>query len=277
MVRFQSAIRALAAFARPLRRCTFETMDAFEFLARVEDLDGHGVYCDPPFPGAGRRYLHNAGQTDGEERAWHTRLRDALSRFTWARVVCRFYEHPLIRELYPEAAWEWRPLAGRKQSNDEAPELLLVKRPGIEQALPPAPAVKDEPDTEAEDRLPPDRHPGECWQCYCARKGFQRTNGPCRCTPEARDRRRAAATSPAPITVPEAEQQAAAKRRQAARKGAATAKARAAERKGGASAADDDEWPPCKCGERACVHLTDARLYLCRACAARRMDAEDPT
>lgn len=25
---------------------------------------------------------------------------------------------------------------------------------------------------------------GECWQCNCARRGAQHTNGPCRCSPE---------------------------------------------------------------------------------------------
>jgi DNA adenine methylase len=126
MVRFQSAVRALVGFARTLRRCTFETMDAFDFLARCEDIGGHGLYCDPPFPGAGRRYRHSAGQTDAEERTWHTRLRDQLARFGSVRVVCRFYDHPLIRELYPEAKWHWRRLKGRTQANQEAPEVLLI-------------------------------------------------------------------------------------------------------------------------------------------------------
>ena len=129
MVRFQSAIRALADFGRHFRRCTFETMDAFEFLARVEDIDGHGLYVDPPFPGVGRRYLYNAGQTDAEERAWHVALRDALTRFEHVRIVCRFYDHPMIQDLYPAFAWTWIKLTGRKQSNADAPEVLLVNGP----------------------------------------------------------------------------------------------------------------------------------------------------
>lgn len=135
-VRFRSAIRMLGSAGRDFRRCTFETMDALtEFLPRCEDLDGHGVYADPPFPEAGRRYRHNAGQTDAEERAWHTRLRDALLRFDRTRIVCRFYEHPLIRELYPPSAgWEWKPLEGRKQSNSDADEVLLVRNRPAEKA-----------------------------------------------------------------------------------------------------------------------------------------------
>jgi hypothetical protein len=42
--------------------------------------------------------------------------------------VCRFYDVPLVRELYPADRWEWRHLEGRKQTNEAAPEVLLVNR-----------------------------------------------------------------------------------------------------------------------------------------------------
>lgn len=125
-VRYWSALRSLSAWVATLRRCTFETTDAFDFLVRCEDRRGHGVYADPPFPGAGRRYRHNAGQTDAEERDWHARLRDALARFEHTRVLCRFYDVPFIRELYPEGRWAWQHLQGRTQANATAAEVLLV-------------------------------------------------------------------------------------------------------------------------------------------------------
>jgi len=127
VTRYFTALRSLALFAKSLRRCAFETMDAFDFLDRCEDLPKNGIYCDPPFPVAGRRYLHNAGQTEAEETAWHTRLRDALARFEHTRIVCRFYDHPLIRKLYG-AGWEWRALeGGKKQTNSDAPEVLVMR------------------------------------------------------------------------------------------------------------------------------------------------------
>lgn len=128
VVRYFSAIRALAMFSKCLRLCAFETTDAFDFLARCEDLQKNGVYCDPPFPVAGRRYLHNAGQNDADEAAWHARLAEALVRFDKCRVVCRFYDHPLIRKLYPEKRWLWRLLTGgKKQTNGDAPEVLVIR------------------------------------------------------------------------------------------------------------------------------------------------------
>ena len=125
-VRYRSALRSLASWGKTLQRCTFETMDGFEFLARCEDRRSHAIYADPPFVGAGRRYRHNPGQTDADEVAWHTRLRDCLERFEKAGVVCRFYDHPLIQQLYNRGRWEWKPLVGRKQTNQNAAEVLLT-------------------------------------------------------------------------------------------------------------------------------------------------------
>lgn len=129
VIRYFSALRAVAYFARHFRRCAFETMDALDMAERVEDQVRNGVYADPPFPDSGRVYKHNAGQTEAEERAWHTRLERALYRLTKTCVVCRFYDHPLIRELYQECdGWVWHFLDGSmKQTREEAPEVLIIR------------------------------------------------------------------------------------------------------------------------------------------------------
>lgn len=130
-VRYRSAIRSMVEFSRVMRRCTFETMDAIDFLTRCEDAEGHGIYGDPPFPGVGLRYKHNPG---ADETGWHRRLAAAVSRFTFTRVVMRFYDHPLIRELYPESRWTWRMLKGRDQANNgDKPEVLLINGPSFMQ------------------------------------------------------------------------------------------------------------------------------------------------
>lgn len=91
-----------------------------ERLDRCEDAAGHGLYCDPPFPGPGDRYKHRFTEVQ------HETLARRLAAFKLTRVVCRFYDHPLIRRLYPEGQWTWRILEGRKQSNEKAPEVLIV-------------------------------------------------------------------------------------------------------------------------------------------------------
>lgn len=128
-VRFRSAVASLEVWGEVARRCSFSVMDAFDFLRRCEDNADNGIYCDPPFYEVGRRYRHNCGMFPSEEREWHTDLRDELARFNLTRVVIRCYDHTVMRELYPEDRWEWRLLTGgKKQSNDDAPEVLLVNR-----------------------------------------------------------------------------------------------------------------------------------------------------
>ncbi len=125
--RFRSATEALRDWRKVFERCTFLVRDAFEMLADAKDVKLNGVFCDPPFPSAGQCYKHNAGTGDAE-RAWHTRLRDALERFEKARVVCRFYDHDLVRELYSRERWQWVEVSGgKRQTNDAAPEVLLVR------------------------------------------------------------------------------------------------------------------------------------------------------
>ncbi len=128
--RFRSATEALRDWRKVFQRCTFLVMDAFEMLAKAKDIPENGTFCDPPFPTVGVGYKHNAGKGE-DERVWHTRLRDALERFGKARVVCRFYAHPLVEELYSRDRWEWVAVVGGKtQANKVAPEVLLVRNGG---------------------------------------------------------------------------------------------------------------------------------------------------
>ena len=121
--RYRSAVGSLNAWRRILQRCNFAVADCFDFLTKAKDEQENGLYCDPPFPDTGDKYRHKF--TEGQ----HRQLAGVLAGFASARVVCRFYDHPLIRELYPEGVWTWRRLVGRKQSNAKAPEVLLINRP----------------------------------------------------------------------------------------------------------------------------------------------------
>jgi site-specific DNA-adenine methylase len=118
-------------------RCSFSTFDVFEFLTRCEDADRHAIYCDPPFPGPGDEYRHKFTIEQ------HRQLAMALRSFSKTRVVCRFYDHPLIREIYAPGShtdtghgWNWRYLKGRTQANDVAPEVLIINGPSLVEANP---------------------------------------------------------------------------------------------------------------------------------------------
>lgn len=121
--RYRSAVESLDAWGEIMRRCNFSVLDCFDFLGRCEEAEGHGIYCDPPFPGPGDRYKHQFSEEQ------HCRLAHSLASFSVTRVVCRFYDHPLIRKLYPEGRWTWNRLKGRTQANEAAPELLIINGP----------------------------------------------------------------------------------------------------------------------------------------------------
>lgn len=119
-VRFRSAIESLRGWHRALRRWTFTCLDAFEFIDKVRDAEGHGLYVDAPWPDAGEEYQH--GFTSEQQ----LRLAEALARFTRTRVVVRYGDHPLIRELYPEPRWTWREQTSRNQRNGAVVEVLII-------------------------------------------------------------------------------------------------------------------------------------------------------
>lgn len=120
--RYRSAVASLDAWREVMRRCNFVTLDVFDFLKRVKDADRHGLYLDPPFPDAGDAYKHKF--TELQQRL----LAVALATYRKTRVVCRFYDHPLIREIYPADRWTWQQAEGRDQANGAKPEVLLISR-----------------------------------------------------------------------------------------------------------------------------------------------------
>jgi DNA adenine methylase len=101
-----------------MRRCNFVRMHVQKFLGYV----GNGVYCDAPFPGAGDGYKFTFDEQDQRQ------LARKLATFRRCACVVRFYDHPLIRELYHEPLWTWNRFEGRKQTNEVAGEEVLLTR-----------------------------------------------------------------------------------------------------------------------------------------------------
>lgn len=122
--RFRSAVDGIHAFSSVMRRCNFSCLDVFDFLARCNDTLDVGLYCDPPWPDAGAAYVHSV-----DDDQFHATLKRQLSLFTAARVVLRYGDHPLIRELYGNSDhWTLHECEGRKQSRSSQAELLIVNR-----------------------------------------------------------------------------------------------------------------------------------------------------
>lgn len=123
VVRFRNAVESLEVWERIAARCSFVCMDFFEFIENVKDAVNHGIYCDPPFPGPGDKYRHKFGEPELR------RMAARLDRFRNATIVIRFYDHPLVREMYPTQTWRWHRLGGgRTQANNTPPEVLITRR-----------------------------------------------------------------------------------------------------------------------------------------------------
>ncbi len=125
--RFRSAADSLDAWTAALKPWNFVTQDCFEFLDNAsKDDDGHGLYCDPPWPGPGDKYTHRFGE------AQQRRLADVLGAYARTRVVIRFGDHPLIRELYPSPQWKWIEQTSKGQAGNDVNEVLILNRAASE-------------------------------------------------------------------------------------------------------------------------------------------------
>lgn len=120
--RYRTAIEALDEWGKAFRRCEFVCMDAFDFLDRFQDREGHGLFVDAPWPDRGEEYTHKFSEVDQRQ------LHGMLWAFEHARIVVRYGEHPLIRELYETSIWTWIPLESRTQANERKPEYLICNR-----------------------------------------------------------------------------------------------------------------------------------------------------
>ena len=119
--RYQSAVHSLVAWRRLFARCTFSTLDMFDVIADAKDKEHCAIYIDPPFPTVGNYVFKFTTEQ-------HKKLARMLRGFEHTRIVCRFYDHPLIRKLYKRKyGWEWKFFEGRKTSNKVGPEILLVR------------------------------------------------------------------------------------------------------------------------------------------------------
>lgn len=160
VIRFRSAIESIPAWHYRLCNVLILRRDAFELLPQIEDDSTTAIYIDSPYlletrsEGAafdqGTRYLHDftstsgAGGLFGEEKEPddHDRLAAALNRFKKARVVISYYDHPRLRELYPNftvrsVAINKNIAAQNKRGAKalvEAPEVLLLNGPSFVEA-----------------------------------------------------------------------------------------------------------------------------------------------
>ena len=137
--RWRTAAESIPSWHDRLRDALILNMDAFELLPKIDDVEGVAIYADPPYLLKRARYEHDfSDRTDplfGEQDD-HARLAELLGRFTKARVVVSYYDHPRVRKLY--AGWTFIDCTRQKNlarqnkrgaKKTDAPELLIVNGP----------------------------------------------------------------------------------------------------------------------------------------------------
>lgn len=117
--RLRTAARDLESWAKHFQRCEWENQDFRDVLNKSADRKQCGIYCDPPWVGPGRDYLHTFTEQD------HRDLFECLSRFSQSTVVVRYGDAPLIREIYSGDCWTITEATSRTQSNGTTGELWI--------------------------------------------------------------------------------------------------------------------------------------------------------
>lgn len=120
--RFRSAIESIDAWSATMQRCNFSCLDFREFLKECKDIPENGGYFDAPWVVDGKEYKHSFNEKD------HRDLARLLSEFKKMRIVVRYGDAPLIRELYPADCWDWTEAESRTGGNSAKAEVLIIKR-----------------------------------------------------------------------------------------------------------------------------------------------------
>lgn len=130
--RWSSVVDSIPDWHRRLLGVQIINRDAFDVLKRIDDEDGTALYIDPPYLTKGARYVHDFLPTD------HVRLAGLLHRLKKSRIVVSYYDHPMLKDLYPtwstvtsaQLGMNRNMLNTRRQNGAvEAPEVLLVNGP----------------------------------------------------------------------------------------------------------------------------------------------------
>ena len=122
-LRFQTAVRSIKDYWGPIcERCSFVCKDWTEIVNKVKDDPKNALYADAPWPDAGDDYVHSFRNPQD-----HIRLRNELLRFKETKILVRYGDNKLIRDLYGDTNyWRIRTLVSRDQANNGVGELCIT-------------------------------------------------------------------------------------------------------------------------------------------------------
>ncbi len=123
--KYQNVLRSLSGYGKFFSNTVIEHMDFVKLIEAYGYKENIVFYVDPPYPGFLSYYSDNLDIYEHEQLA-------VMLIKTPAPVICTFYDHPLVRRLYPDDIWKYEVVTGNKNSkqggNQDTDELILTKR-----------------------------------------------------------------------------------------------------------------------------------------------------
>ena len=118
--RIKAAAEDLEKWSEHFRDCEWTQTDFREVLLKVKDRNDCGVYCDPPWIGAGDSYRYSFVRRDHED------LYSLVNEYDNATVALRNGDDPFIRSLY--CGWNIIEASSRTQSNSVKGEIWITNK-----------------------------------------------------------------------------------------------------------------------------------------------------
>ena len=120
--RIKSAASDLEAWAEEFKRCEFTCEDYAKVVFSVAKNPKCGIYCDPPWYGAGDSYLHSFADYD------HGQLCGLMMLNKVNPIVIRYGDDTRVRELYEKRhGWTITEATSRTQANKKIGEIWITK------------------------------------------------------------------------------------------------------------------------------------------------------
>lgn len=123
--KYHNVLRHLADYGRVFSQIVIENLDFADLIEKYGKKGNVVFFVDPPYPGFSAYYSDNLSNNRHRELA-------ALLLKSPAAAICTFYEQKLVWALYPEVAWRYEVVEGRKNTikggTATAKELVLTKK-----------------------------------------------------------------------------------------------------------------------------------------------------
>ena len=125
ILKYKNVLRDLSEYGKFFQETTIENLDFVDLIEKYGNKEDMVLFVDPPYPGFATYYSYNLSNYQ------HEQLANILITVP-APVICTFYDHPLVRKLYPADMWKYEAMKGSKNGkqggNQESEELILTKK-----------------------------------------------------------------------------------------------------------------------------------------------------